>query len=130
MDNNNATAARTRAPVRVAVFVCIVALAAAAGVSGARLVPHEWRASLRSASLQSPAALFGRSGSGPASFADIVDAVKPAVIGVQTKRAENSDERSGSDAPADRFFRQFGAPPLVPETPGGRQPARVVTTKP
>jgi serine protease Do len=128
MDNNSATAAKTRAPARrVAVLVCVIALAAAAGVFGARLVPHDWRASLQSASLQSSAALFGRTGSGPAGFADIVDAVKPAVIGVQTKRTEN--EQSSSETPADRFLREFGAPQLMPETPGGRHPARMVTTQ-
>jgi serine protease Do len=117
----DSTAAKTRAPRRrAAALVCIIALAAAAAVT-----LHDWRAPVRPASLQSTAALFGRSASGPASFADTVDAVKPAVIGVQTKRSESSEEQSGS--PADRFFRDFGAPP--PDIPNGRQPPRTVTTQ-
>src|SRR5439155_637337 len=96
--------------------------AAAVGIFGAHLIPHDW---VRPAALQSTAALFGRSPSGPASFADIVDAVKPAVIGVQTKRSESSEEQSTS--PANRFF--FGAPPLAPEIPDGRRPPRTVTTQ-
>src|SRR5262249_60136667 len=58
---------------------------------------------------------------------DVVEAVKQAVIGVKTKRSENFDEQTGS--PMDRFLREFGAPPLTPETPGGRHPPRLVTTQ-
>jgi serine protease Do len=125
MDNN---AAKARAPRRrAAVLVCIIALAAAMGIFGAHLLPHDWRVPVRPASLQSTAAFLGRSASGPASFADIVDAVRPAVIGVQTKRSESSEEQSGS--PANRFFRDFGAPPLAPDIPDGRHPPRTVTTQ-
>ena len=125
MDSN---AAKTRAPRRrAAALVCIIALAAAVGIFGAHLIPHDWRAPVRPALLQSTAALFGHSASGPASFADIVDAVKPAVIGVQTKRSESSEEQSTS--PANRFF--FGAPPVAPDVPEGqgRHPRRTVTTQ-
>jgi serine protease Do len=127
MDNTKATAEKGRARGRrAAILVCIIALAAAAGASAARLAPHDWPASLRSASLWPSALLFGRGSSGPASFADVVDAVKPAVIGVQTKRSESLDEQSGSSV--DRFLREFGAP-LTPNTPGGRHPPRMVTTQ-
>src|SRR5262249_2494210 len=122
MDDQNPTATK-RPSGRPAVLVCSIALAAAAGAS-ASLVPDGWRAPVPSASLQSAAALFGRSASGPTSFADVVEAVKPAV---KTKRSENFDEQSGS--PMDRFLREFGAPPLTPETPGGRHPPRLVTTQ-
>ena len=125
MDDQNPTATK-RPSGRPAVLVCSIALAAAAGAS-ASLVPDDWRAPVHSASLQSAAALFGRSASGPTSFANVVEAVKPAVIGVKTKRSENFDEQSGS--PMDRFLREFGTPPLTPETPGGRHPPRLVTTQ-
>jgi serine protease Do len=125
MDN---TAAKTRASYRSAVLVCVVAIAAAAGLSAARFVPQEWRAPTHSAPLQS-AGLFSRGTSAPASFADVVDAVKSAVVGVKTKRSETSNDQLSSGSPADRFSNQFGAPPLTPETPGGRHPPRTVTTQ-
>src|SRR5262249_18680375 len=125
MDDQNPTATK-RPSGRPAVLFCIIALAAAAGASATRLVPDGWRVPVHSASLQSAAALFGRSASGPASFADIAEAVKPAVIGVQTKRSETSDEQSGSSM--DRFLREFGAP-LTPDIPGDRHPPRMVTTQ-
>jgi serine protease Do len=122
MDN---TAAKTRASYRSAVLDSVVAIgAAAAGLSAARLVPQDWRVPLHSAPLKS-AALFSRGSSAPASFADVVDAVKPAVVGVKTKRSET--EQLGSLA--DRFSHQFGAPPLTPETPGSHHPPRTVTTQ-
>ncbi len=126
MHDRNRTAAKKSRSRRAAVLVCIIAFAAAAGASAARLAPHDWPASLRSAWPRSSASLFSRGSPGPASFADVVDAVKPAVIGVQTKRSESLDEQSGSSV--DRFLREFGAP-LTPETPGGRHPPRTVTTQ-
>jgi len=125
LDNN---VAKTRAPYRSAVLICVIALAFAAAISAARLVPHDWRAPLHSASLRS-AALFGRGSLGPASFADVVDAVKPAVVGVQTKRSENFDGQDGSGLPGDRFSHQFDMPPLMPETPRGRRRPRTVTAQ-
>jgi serine protease Do len=128
MDSNAARARASHRP--AAALVCVVALAAAVGVFGvfgAGLIPHDWQAPVRPASLHSTAALFGHSASGPARFADIVDAVKPAVIGVQTKRSESSEQQSGS--PANRFFHDFGAPPLAPDIPEGRHPPRTVTTQ-
>jgi serine protease Do len=125
MDSN---AANARASLSgAAALICIIALAAAMGIFGAHLLPPDWRVQVRPASLQSTAALFGGSASGPASFADIVDAAKPAVIGVQTKRSEDSEQQSGS--PANPFFQDFGAPPLAPGIPEGRHPRRTVTTQ-
>ncbi|HXZ16049.1 MAG TPA: Do family serine endopeptidase [Roseiarcus sp.] len=55
--------------------------------------------------------------SGPASFADIVDRVKPAVVSVKVKMAEGAEEEDpeGSpdfppNSPLFRFFRHFGLP--------------------
>src|SRR5262249_4685113 len=93
MDDQNPTAMK-RPSGRPAVLVCSIALAAAAGAS-ASLVPDGWRAPVHSASLQSAAALFGRSASGPTSFADVVEAVKPAVIGAKTNPPANVDEQDG-----------------------------------
>jgi serine protease Do len=122
MDNNAAIA---RAPLgRAAALICTIALAAAVGIFGAHLLPPDWPVQVRQ---QSTAALLGGSASGPASFADIVDAVKPAVIGVQTKRSEDSEQQSGS--PANPLFQDFGAPPLAPGIPEGRHPRRTVTTQ-
>jgi serine protease Do len=53
-----------------------------------------------------------RTSSGPAGFADIVDVVKPAVVGVQAKVVDKSHDRHAPDEQSpDRFFRQFSAPP-------------------
>jgi serine protease Do len=49
--------------------------------------------------------------SAPASFADVVDAVKPAVIGVRIRLTDNSSSRSGLQTPPEPLPRQFGAPP-------------------
>jgi len=50
MDNK---VAKTRASYHSAILVCVIALAAAAAISAARLVPNDWRAPLHSASLPS-----------------------------------------------------------------------------
>jgi len=57
---------------------------------------------------------------GPASFADIVDRVKPAVVSVKVKLADGGDADADPDqqpmphfppgSPFDRFFKQFGMP--------------------
>jgi len=57
-----------------------------------------------------------RINSGPAGFADVVDAVKPAVIGVQSKLAADPDNQD--TRPTDRFFRKFGPLPREPEALG------------
>jgi serine protease Do len=58
----------------------------------------------------------------PASFADMVERVKPSVISVKVtmKKAEVSDrgDDEGSGSPMERFFRQFGGPDGVPQRPG------------
>jgi serine protease Do len=128
MDHDTAPAKMRASAARVSALVCVVVLAAAAGAFAAHLVPANWRPSVQSAPLRSAALLFGRTSSGPAGFADIVDVVKPAVVGVQTKRSEASEEQGDSNSPADRFFRHFGRP-LTPQTPGGRRPPRTVTTQ-
>src|SRR5262249_58102971 len=109
MDDQNPTATK-RPSGRPAVLVCSIALAAAAGAS-ASLVPDDWRAPVHSASPQSAAELFGRSASGPTSFANVVEAVKPAVIGVKTKPSGNLYEQRGS--PPARLFSPVRAPPLA-----------------
>jgi serine protease Do len=114
MDENNDTDTRMRrAPParRAVVLASVVAFAAVAGGFGAHLVPNDWRPSH-----QSHGETTGRTNSGPAGFADTVDAVKPAVIGVltQTKLAENSE---------------FGAPLSRPATPGSPRPDRTVTAQ-
>ena len=139
MDDKRNAAEMRRAPTarRAVVLACTIALSAAAGVIAAHtvnksqafntsqtLAPQGWRASL-----QSTVGLAGRTNSGPDSFADIVDAVKPAVIGVQSKRADTSDDPSRPQPPADQFFRQFGAPPTTPGTPRSPRPGRAVTSQ-
>jgi serine protease Do len=73
---------------------------------------------------------FGvRASSGPAGFADIVDVVKPAVVGVQAKVVDNShDQRAPDERSSDRF-RQFGAPQPAPDTQRTPRAARVVTAQ-
>ena len=65
--------------------------------------------------------------SGPASFADVVDRVKGAVVSVKVKLAEvGDDEDEGPPrgfppgGPLERFFRRFGMP--RPDGPGGPPP--------
>ena len=59
----------------------------------------------------------------PASFADMVERVKPSVISVKvtmkktTDASEKSDDE-GSGSPMERFFHQFGGPDGVPQKPG------------
>jgi serine protease Do len=116
------TPMRARTALRVAASACVIALVAAAGATAGRtMMPHDWRTSLHAR-----AGLIGI-GSGPASFADIVDTVKPAVVGVQTKLAPNSDERNAPSSPMDRL-RPFGTP-QIPPSPGARRPGRVVTAQ-
>jgi serine protease Do len=59
--------------------------------------------------------------SAPASFADVVDVVKPAVIGVRVRLTDNSSGRSGLQTPPEPFPRQLGAPQTGPD--------RVLTTQ-
>jgi serine protease Do len=64
----------------------------------------------------------------PASFADMVEHVKPSVISVKVTLKEKAVEIDGrndesSDSPMERFFRRFGGPDGIPQMPGrgGRQ---------
>jgi S1-C subfamily serine protease len=74
-----------------------------------------------------PDRLAGRAGSGPASFADVVDEVKPAVIGVQARLAGNTDDRNVPGSPTDRSSPRSGAPQAAPPQP--RRPGRIVTAQ-
>jgi serine protease Do len=68
-------------------LACAVGLAVLTGVLGAR------------AYLSIAPEVGARTKSGPAGFADIVDVVKPAVLGVQAKVVDNSHDQHASDAP-------------------------------
>src|SRR5262245_49660826 len=113
---------RTRTAVGVAVLACIVVLAAEAGLVAAGVVGFHGRG----AALQAADQLVRRGGSGPASFADVVDAVRPAVVGVQTKTSGTSEESSGAGTSHDRLLRPFDTPHVAPS--GARRP-RVVTSQ-
>jgi serine protease Do len=96
------------------------------GVMAARFVtPHV--APVRSGHAVA-AQLVGQSGSAPPSFADLVETVKPAVIGVQTKLAESADDDQGRPpSPLDPFAR-----PLDPRSPNGprkQRPGRSLTAQ-
>jgi serine protease Do len=122
LDRNLGRAATASRPfLRSGTFALAVVLGALVGVSAARVLtsqsptPHLWQTSVAA-----------QPSSAPASFADVVDAVKPAVIGVQTRLAVNLDD-SGPQSPRDRFSRRFGAPQL-PGSPGQR-PDRIITAQ-
>ena len=57
-------------------------------------------------------------------FADVVERVKPSVISVKVtmkERARDAANRSDDDeagSPMERFFRQFGGPDGLPQSPG------------
>src|ERR1700730_443774 len=104
-ENKIVVAAWRRAPARTVVLACVVGLAVAIGVVAARALTHEAQYGWRAAASQ-----FLTRTATPGSFADIVDAVKPAVIGVQTRLAD--DEQNSP--PLDEFFRQFGGKPPGP----------------
>jgi serine protease Do len=123
---NERTAAaqvRTRTALGVVVLACIAALAAEAGLIAAGIVGSYGRGAAPPAADR----LVRQDASGPASFADVVDAVKPAVVGVRTKSFGSSDESSSAGASPDRLLRPFDAPQVAP--PGARRPARVVTSQ-
>jgi serine protease Do len=91
--NESIVAARSRrAPRSIRIFLLVgaVAAVASAAVLAGPLSPGNdsgtWPARV--------AQLIGGARSNAAGFADVVDAVKPAVIGVQTKRALSSEERA------------------------------------
>jgi serine protease Do len=114
---------RARTALGVVVLACIAALAAEAGVIAAGIVGSYGRGAAPPAADR----LVRPGGSGPASFADVVDAVRPAVVGVQTKTSGASDEPSGAGTSRDRLLRPFDAPQVV--TPSAKRSARVVTSQ-
>src|SRR5215217_8524054 len=66
---------------------------------------------------------------GPIGFADIVEKVKPAVISVRVKMhaapqvsMNDQDFQFPPGSPFERFFRRFGTPEGMPQTPGGQTP--------
>ena len=74
---------------------------------------------VHAAAAGAPATAIAPPSSGPASFADIVDRVEPAVVSVKVKILDSgqSDDQDSEnppdfppDSPFDRFFRQFGLP--------------------
>jgi serine protease Do len=93
-----------------------VALAALGGVA------FETSVAPVSAAATSAQAQSGQTPAGPASFADIVDRVKPAVVSVKVKLSDadqvDDDDSQGmpgmpdipKDSPFYRFFRHFGMP--------------------
>ena len=60
----------------------------------------------------------------PASFADMVERVKPSVISVKVTMKDRAADAShmlddgGPGSPMERFFRQFGGPDGAPQNPG------------
>jgi serine protease Do len=101
---------RARGMLGPAVLACAVGLAVLAGVLGAR------------AYLSIAPEFAARTNSGPAGFADIVDVVKPAVIGVQAKLVDKSHDQRPSD-------EQFGAPRGTPDAQGAPRAPRIVTAQ-
>ena len=116
---------RARTALGVLVLACIAALAAEAGVIAAGIIGSHGRGAAPPAADR--LVRQGQGASGPASFADVVDAVKLAVVGVQTKTSGTSNESSRAGASGDRLLRPFDAPQVAP--PGARRPARVVTSQ-
>src|SRR5262249_61724064 len=108
---------------RVGMFAIAVIVGSTAGVRAARFVT--WHVSPVRGAHAVAAQLVGQSGPPPPSFADLVDIVKPAVIGVQTKLSESADDEQGRpQSPLDRFSR-----PLDPRSPDSRRkrPGRTLT---
>ena len=91
--NKSIVAARSRRAsrsIRIVLLVGVVAaLASAAVLAGPQSHNKD-----SGAWPQRVAQLMGGTHSDTAGFANVVDAVKPAVIGVQTKRALSSEERA------------------------------------
>jgi len=110
---------------RVGMFAVAVIVGSTVGVMAARFVT--WHVSPVRGGHAVAAQLVGQSGSAPPSFADLVDIVKPAVIGVQTKLSESADDEQGRpQSPLDRFAR-----PLDPRSPDSRRkrPGRTLTAQ-
>ena len=91
----------------------LLAAAAVAAIGAVAVEREAFQPSRALADTTQPAA-------GPASFADIVDRVKSAVVSVKVRVNEATDADSDSEppdlpfppgSPFDRFFKQFGMPP-------------------
>jgi serine protease Do len=110
---------------RVGMFAVAVIVGSTAGVTAARFVT--WHVSPVRGGHAVAAQLVGQSGSAPPSFADLVDIVKPAVIGVQSKLTDSADDEQGRpQSPLDRFAR-----PLDPRSPDSppKRPGRTLTAQ-
>jgi serine protease Do len=68
------------------------------------------------------AQLLAPPASAPASFADVVDVVKPAVIGVRVRLTDSSNSRGGLQMPLEPFSPRLGQAPSP-------RPDRVLTTQ-
>jgi serine protease Do len=125
MDNKlGRDAAAPRARMHAGKFAIAVALGALVGVSAARILTSQ-SPSMRLWPTSVVAPLAAQPNSPAASFADVVDTVKPAVIGVQTKLAVQLDDR-GPPSLRDQLPRRFGTRP--PDSPPQR-PDRTVTAQ-
>jgi serine protease Do len=103
---------RRRLPIRAVLLGTAAAIAFGVAASNVSPVPAA-RAEAPSLTLSQPA--------GPASFADIVERVKPAVIAIKVKTVQTQSEGLeipdlSPDDPLYRFFKRFG------EGQGGRRP--------
>src|SRR5262249_4610867 len=105
MDEKTAPARRRRLSSgrSTVALVCFILLAASGIIAAHTFHPAP-------VSAQSPADPVARNRAGPAGFADIVAAVRPAVIAVQSKLADGADPDAAVPS-LDRFFREFGGPP-------------------
>jgi serine protease Do len=122
--NSGRAATASRRFRRAGTFMVAVVLGAVVGVSAARMLTSQ-SPGMRLWPTSAAASLAAQPNSSPASFADVVDAVKPAVIGVQTRLTANMNDRSPPSL-RDRS-RRFGAPRL-PDSPAQR-PDRIVTAQ-
>ena len=98
-------------PSRAALLGAVAAAALLGAVADASLVfPHPAQAAIAAAQTAT---------AGPASFADVVERVKGAVVSVKVKVTDTGDEADASGpatprfapgSPMEKFFRQFGGP--------------------
>ena len=110
---------------RMGMFAIALVVGSTVGVMAARFVTSHV-APVRGGTAVA-AQLVGQPGSAPPSFADLVETVKPAVIGVQTKLAAIADDDQGRpQSPLDRFARPRD--PRSPDAPRKR-PGRGLTAQ-
>jgi serine protease Do len=111
---------------RMLALACAIGLAVAGGaLLGRAVTSHAFVTHEQQNSSQSSANLGARRSPAVNGFAEIVEAVKPAVFGVLSKRAENSRDAGALRSPTD----QFRAPPGVPAIPARPRPGRSVTSQ-